>query len=95
MTKNRTQQLASLAAEILAESGVDVSQQVEIRPLAKLMQARCDAHYETCKRHIARAIRRAQGETPRQWGGPRPGAGRPKGQVAKIVSDDGTPGSAE
>jgi uncharacterized protein (UPF0210 family) len=79
MTKERTQQLAALADAILAESGVDVmSQRVEIRPLAKLMQARCDAHYETCKRHIKRAVRRAKGETAGQWGGPRPGAGRPK-----------------
>jgi len=76
--KKRTQQLAAIAAEILAESGVDVSQRVEIRPLAKLMKARCDAHYETCKRHIARAVRRARGEMAGQWGGRRPGAGRPK-----------------
>jgi hypothetical protein len=78
MTKQRTQQLAAIAAEILAESGVDVSQRVEIRQLAKQMQERCDARYETCKRHIARAVRRARGEMAGQWGGPRPGAGRPK-----------------
>ena len=74
----RTQQLAMLAAEILAASGADVSQRVEIRPLAKLMQTRCDACYETCKRHIARALGRAQGKTAGRWGGLRPGAGRPK-----------------
>jgi hypothetical protein len=83
--KRRTQQLSSLAAEILAASGVDVSQRVEIRQLAKLMQARCDACYETCKRHIVRAVRRARGEMPGQWGGRRAGAGRPKKNEFKYL----------
>ena len=79
-TKQRSDKLQSLAAEILAASGADVTQAVSIRPLAKLMETKCDAHYVTCKRHIAKAIRRAGGEIIASRGGYRAGAGRPKKQ---------------
>lgn len=77
-TKERSEKLQALAAEILAASGVDVSQPVSIRPLAKLMETKCDAVYETCKRHIAKAVRRARGHVVASRGGYRDGAGRPK-----------------
>ena len=76
-TKERSDKLQSLAAEILAASGADVTQAVSIRPLAKLMETKCDAVYETCKRHIAKAVRRARGQVVASRGGLRDGAGRP------------------
>ena len=76
-TKERSEKLQALAAEILAASGVDVMQAVATRPLAKLMETKCDAVYETCKRHIAKAVRRARGQVVASRGGLREGAGRP------------------
>lgn len=75
--KKRTEKLQALAAEILAASCVDVTQTVSIRPLAKLMETKCDAVYETCKRHIAKSLRRARGQVVPSRGGLRDGAGRP------------------
>jgi hypothetical protein len=76
-TKERSEKLQALAAKILAASGADVTQAVSIRPLAKLMETKCDAVYETCKRHIAKAVRRARGQVVAARGGYREGAGRP------------------
>lgn len=92
-TKQRSEQLQTLAAEILlAASGVDVNQTVAIRPLAKLMETKCDAVYETCKRHIAKAVRRARGQVVAARGGYRDGAGRPvKTQPTQHVLDTATP----
>lgn len=84
MTKIYTHVLAELASKTLANSGVDVNQQVAIRPLAKAMLASAREQglnpcYQTCKNHMARAVRRARGEViQRNWGGPRPGSGRPR-----------------
>jgi len=77
-TKQRSDKLQALAAEILAASGADATQAVSIRPLAKLMQSKCDAVYETCKRHIAKAVRRARGEYTPSRGGYRAGSGAPR-----------------
>lgn len=78
-TKARSEELQTLAAEILAASGVDVTERVEIRPLAKLMSDKAGCHYTTAKQHIARAVRRARGKLVEPgWGGYRVGAGRPK-----------------
>jgi hypothetical protein len=76
-TKQRSEQLQALAAKILAASGADVSKQVDIYSLAKVMQKKCDAHFETCKRHITKAVLRSRFEyvAPRR-GGFRDGAGR-------------------
>ncbi len=75
-TKERSEQLQAQAARILAASGADVTKAVDIYSLAKLMEKKCDAHFETCKRHIAKAVRRARGEIVTQRGGFRDGAGR-------------------
>jgi hypothetical protein len=75
-TKQRSEQLQALAAKILAASGADVSKQVDIYSLAKVMQKKCDAHFETCKRHIAKAVRRSRFEYVAPRGGFRDGAGR-------------------
>ena len=89
-TKERSEKLQALAAEILAASGADVTQAVAIRPLAKLMETKCDAVYETCKRHIAKAVRRARGQVVASRGGLRDGAGRPaKTQPTQHEPDAG------
>lgn len=78
-TKSRSEELQTLAAEILAASGADVTKGVEIRPLAKIMADRSGCHYTTAKQHIAKAIRRARHKyQDPTWGGKREGAGRPK-----------------
>jgi hypothetical protein len=90
-TKERSEKLQALAAEILAASGADVTHAVSIRPLAKLMETKCDAVYETCKRHIAKAVRRARGQVVASRGGLREGAGRPviKTQPTQRAPDAG------
>lgn len=87
-TKQRSEQLQALAAEILAASSADVTQVVAIRPLAKLMQTKCDAVYETCKRHVAKAVRRARGEKLPGRGGDRVGSGRPVIRPVEILEED-------
>lgn len=78
-TKARSQELATLAAEILAASGISLTETAPIRTLAKLMADRSGCHYTTAKQHITKAIRRARHDLqPIEWGGKREGAGRPK-----------------
>jgi D-glycero-D-manno-heptose 1,7-bisphosphate phosphatase len=93
-SKRYTQHLSTIASQVLAESGVDVKQRIDlrtIRNLAEKMRAHSGAHPSTCKRHIARAIRRARGEmVRRQWGGARPGSGRPRKRWLIIFDKDGT-----
>ncbi len=76
-TKERSEAIQEAARALLDEQQIDVTAQVVIRPLAKLLAARMDCHYDTAKRHVATAIRCARGEfSSRQWGGSR-GGGRP------------------
>lgn len=79
-SKARSEQLATLAAELVAASGVSLTERIDLRPLYKLMVDRSGCHYTTAKQHIARAMRRARFEAypPPEWGGKREGAGRPK-----------------
>ncbi len=79
-TKARNEELQILAAEIVAASGVSLTERAEIRPLAKLMAERSGCHYTTAKQHIAKAMRRARYKKfqTAEWGGKRDGAGRPK-----------------
>lgn len=74
--KERTKKLEALADRILSASGVDVNQEVLIRPLAKRMIGKSECAYVTAKRHISKAIRRALGLPTPARGGKRPGAGR-------------------
>lgn len=78
-TKERNEELRAEAAKILEASGADVNQAVEILPLAKLLAALAGCHIDTAKTHMARAVRLARGKMvkEREWGGTRPGAGRP------------------
>ena len=78
-TKARSEELQTIAAAIVAASGVSLTERVELRPLYKLMAKQSGCHYTTAKQHIAKAIRRARHKfQPVEWGGKRNGAGRPK-----------------
>lgn len=78
-TKARSLALQNAAKQLIEEQRVDVTQQVVFLPLAKLLMAQEHCGIDTAKRHIATAVRRARGELSyAQWGGYRPGAGRPK-----------------
>lgn len=77
-TKARHQEILTAAHAILDEQNVDVIEGVEIRPLAKILEARAACHYDTAKRAIAKAVRQKRGQLVAQWGGNRPGAGKPK-----------------
>jgi hypothetical protein len=47
--------------------------------MAKAKEQGVSPCYQTCKNHIAHAVRRARGEIVKpNWGGPRPGSGRPR-----------------
>lgn len=78
--------MPELAAEILAASGVDVTEQVDIYALSKAMHAdpRCTVLYETCRYHIARAIRRAR--HPLNELATHGGAGRGQGRKPKPTA---------
>jgi hypothetical protein len=78
-TKSRSEQLQALAAEIVAASGVSLTERAELRPLYRLMAEKSGCHYTTAKQHIAKAMRRARGKLVESgWGGYREGSGRPK-----------------
>jgi len=78
-TKARSLELQALAAEIVAASGISLTEKTGVRPLAKLMAEKSGCHYTTAKNHIAKAIRRARyALQPVEWGGKREGSGRPK-----------------
>lgn len=77
-TKARSQEILAAAYLVLDEQGGDVTEAVELRPLAKILEARVGCHYDTAKRAIAKARRQRRGQLVAQWGGNRPGAGRPK-----------------
>ena len=84
-TRARSEEIQSAARALLAERAVDITQQVDVRTLAKELAAQANCHYDTARRHIATAVRRARGgQLPNgTWGGKRDGAGRPKAARAK------------
>lgn len=73
----RSDSIAVAARALVEARGVDVTEQVQVRLLAKELKAQTDCHYDTAKRHITKAVRLRHGEMTTQWGGTRPGAGRP------------------
>lgn len=80
MTRNYSDSIALAAARIVAASGVDITQPVPILPLAKRLMQETGCGIDAAKRHIARAVRLARGESinPPTWGGHRtPAGGRP------------------
>lgn len=77
-TKARSQEILTAAHSILDEQNVDITEGVELRPLAKILESRVSCHYDTAKKAIAKAVRQKRGQLVAEWGGARPGAGRPK-----------------
>ena len=80
MTRQYSDSIALAAREIVAASAVDTTQPVPILPLAKRLMAETGCGIDAAKRHIARQIRLARGETTNAptWGGKRtPAGGRP------------------
>jgi len=78
---------AIYAAAVALVEPVDVSEAVEIRPLAHKLVEAIGCNYDTAKRHIAKAVRRKRGELVKLhqgWGGPREGSGFPKGESRKA-----------
>lgn len=79
-TKARSQEILTAAHTILDEQNIDITEGVEIRPLAKILEVRVRCHIDTAKRAIAKAVRQKRGQLVAHWGGNRPGAGRPKNE---------------
>lgn len=77
-TKARSQEILTAAHSVLDEQNVDITEGVELRPLAKILESRVSCHYDTAKKAIAKAVRQKRGQLVAKWGGARPGAGRPK-----------------
>lgn len=85
-TKQRHQEiLAAAAAEIEQRGGVEAIDNLEqqerlatLRAMYKAVETATGCHYDTAKRNVAKALRRARhGVMLARWGGKRPGAGRP------------------
>jgi DNA-directed RNA polymerase specialized sigma24 family protein len=77
-TKARSDALQQAAQRLLEEHQVNVLQQVHYLPLAQELRSRTGCHIDTAKQHIMKAVRRKRGEfSESQWGGVRPGSGRP------------------
>jgi hypothetical protein len=53
-----------------------------LRSLYKTVVNETNCHIDTAKKNVAKALRKARyGEMVKRWGGPRPGAGRPKNEA--------------
>lgn len=97
--KERTQLLENRAIEIVREFGIEnldamddmVERRAELRRMYHQLEDEMQCHYDTAKRHIAKACRRLRHpdhKTP-QWGGQREGAGRPSraDEMRSLVED--------
>lgn len=73
--KARSDAIQHAARALLAASQADITQQVDLSPLAAMLVQQTGCHPDTAKRHIARAVRLARGEGThdRTWGGVRRG----------------------
>lgn len=76
-TKDRSQQLAIVARAIADRHPDHVLNGGKLLPLAREMMTETGCNVDTAKRHIAKQFRLMRGELVKQWGGSRPGAGRP------------------
>lgn len=89
-SKERVEMLRTEARRILDESGADITKQVTILPLAKILMETTGCGIDAAKRRIAEAIRRKRGEyakeTTGNWGGKRAGAGRPAYQFWRHIT---------
>lgn len=79
--ESRRQEIWMAAQKILADSGVDVTVQVKLQPLARQLANASGCNYETAKRHMAKAVRRARHpdyELPKRGGVRENKGGRPR-----------------
>lgn len=79
--RTRVEILRATAIDIVQSAGVDVTNQVQILPLAQHMAERTGCTIKTAKIRIAEAVRRMRHPDwqPPERGGKREGAGRPSG----------------
>lgn len=84
-TKARHLEILDAAYDIIETAKVDITEAVDILPLAKQLAEQTGCHITTAKKNVAKAIRQKRGqlagawgdEPQGGWGGYRPGAGRP------------------
>jgi hypothetical protein len=88
-TKKRHHEIYSAAVDVInAAGGVEVIDNLPqhdrlslLRQLAQQVREETVCHADTAKRNLAKAMRRARYDVMvKQWGGKRPGSGRPKKQ---------------
>ena len=85
-TRERSDALHTAARALITARGLDVTADSVPRALAVDFAAAEGCTLETARRHLARAARLMRGEaSAAQWGGTRPGAGRPKKQSGENV----------
>lgn len=88
-TRARSDALQQAARALITARELDVTADSVPRALAVDFAAAEGCTLETARRHLAKAARRmrhsASTEAERQWGGTRPGAGRPKKQSGENV----------
>lgn len=85
-TNQRGAELAAIAATILVDNEVDITQPIPVSTLADKMQAASGCDRNTAKRHVVKAARVARGEHLPTRGGARPGSGWRKGRSRKKVA---------
>jgi hypothetical protein len=75
------QLVAWLGATWIDSLSLDESNKIRAA-LASILEVQADVHRETARKHIAKAMRRQRHPDwqPPAWGGPRPGAGRPRAE---------------
>lgn len=72
-TRSRYNRIRANAEIVVEQHGAAT----DIQTLRRFLRSRINCHRTTADRHIRRAIKRRQGEPDPEWGGARPGAGRP------------------
>lgn len=83
-TKQYSDDLQAAAMDLVRKSGADITEKVNLRPLAKNLVESTGCSYNIAKQHVAKAVRRQRGElVERGWGGKREDAGRPPKEEAE------------
>lgn len=82
-TKARSLEIQAAARALLLAHGWKPEEQVPYRELAPALMEQVGCAVDTAKRNLVKAGRILRGEEAAQWGGTRPGAGRPRAEVAE------------
>jgi hypothetical protein len=77
-TNARSAAIQAAAQRILVDSGVDISGEINVQPLARKLANEANCNYATAKRHIIKAVNLAKGIPLPVRNGPR-GDGFPTG----------------